>query len=127
MSAAPATLTGLLTFQPSKNWLSQFNWTYTDFTKESTSEKEFDIQIYRMKNTFQFNKYLFVRGIFEYKTQNSNIDNKKITTDALGSFTYIPGTVIHFGYGSIYKNEHYKYNQNSGCNEHYFHKKLVFP
>ena len=44
------------------------------------------------------NKYLFFRGIVEY-----NSFRRRVLTDFLASFTYIPGTVIHFGYGSIYE------------------------
>ena len=43
------------------------------------------------------NKYLFFRGIMEYKTYRT-----ELLTDLLASFTYIPGTVIQFGYGSLY-------------------------
>ena len=34
-----------------------------------------------------------------------------LTTDLLGSFTYIPGTVIHFGYGSLYQKNKWQDNQ----------------
>jgi hypothetical protein len=32
---------------------------------------------------------------------------KRINTDFLASFTYIPGTVIQIGYGSIYEKIHW--------------------
>jgi len=44
------------------------------------------------------NKYLFLRGIVEY-----NSFHRRILTDLLASFTYIPGTVIHIGYGTLYE------------------------
>ncbi len=47
--------------------------------------------------TYQANKYLFGRAIAEY-----NNYRKELLTDFLISFTYIPGTVLHVGYGSIY-------------------------
>ncbi|MBL7083992.1 MAG: hypothetical protein ISS41_10255 [Candidatus Aminicenantes bacterium] len=43
-------------------------------------------------------KYLFFRGIIEY-----NSFRKRLVTDFLASFTYIPGTVMHIGYGSLYE------------------------
>ena len=43
------------------------------------------------------NKYLFFRGVVEY-----NSFRRELLTDLLASFTYIPGTVIQLGYGSIY-------------------------
>ena len=59
--------------------------------------KEYDYTIVRSLNTYQVNKYLFFRVIVEY-----NSFYKELLTDLLASFTYIPGTVIHFGYGSLY-------------------------
>jgi hypothetical protein len=43
-------------------------------------------------------RYLFLRGIAEY-----NSFRKQLVTDLLASFTYIPGTVFHVGYGSLYE------------------------
>jgi hypothetical protein len=54
--------------------------------------------IERLKLTYQFNKYLFIRGILEY-----NGYRKSLLTDFLLSFTYIPGTVCYLGYGSLYE------------------------
>jgi hypothetical protein len=31
-----------------------------------------------------------------------------MTTDYLASFTYIPGTVMHIGYGSLYEKSHWE-------------------
>ena len=68
---------------------------YVDFFRKSDREKIYDYLILRSRNTFQLNKYLFVRGIVEY-----NDFRKRMTLDGLLSFTYIPGTVVHLGYGS---------------------------
>ena len=69
--------------------------TYIDFYRKLDKAKVYDYLILRSRNTFQINKYLFVRGILEY-----NDFYKRMTLDGLVSFTYIPGTVIHLGYGS---------------------------
>ena len=66
--------------------------------REFDSVKEYDYTIIRNRTTYQVNKYLFFRGIFEY-----NSFHKQLMTDLLASFTYIPGTVIHVGYGSLYE------------------------
>jgi len=57
----------------------------------------YDYSIHRLKLTYQLNKYLLFRGITEY-----NSYREELLTDFLASFTYIPGTVIHLGYGSVY-------------------------
>jgi len=56
----------------------------------------YDYPIYWGRLTYQLNRYLFVRGIAEY-----NNYREELLTDFLASFTYIPGTVIHVGYGSL--------------------------
>jgi hypothetical protein len=86
---------GALVYQP----LTQLNFTlvltYIDFYRRADHAKVYDYLILRSRNTFQLNKYLFVRGIVEY-----NDHYKRMTLDGLVSFTYIPGTVVYLGYGS---------------------------
>ena len=71
---------------------------YSNFFRSSDGTKEYDYAIIRSQNTYQVNKYLFFRAIVEY-----NSFYKNLMTDLLASFTYIPGTVIHLGYGSLYE------------------------
>jgi hypothetical protein len=87
----------LLILQPSNKVRSELRLTYADLYRESDSEKIFDYTIIRSKNTLQLNRYLFLRAIVEYNTYK-----KEMLTDFLVSFTYIPGTVVHLGYGSLY-------------------------
>ena len=87
-----------LVFQPSEKFNWSFDFTYADFFREAGSEKIYDYTIVRNRLIYQLNKYLFVRGIVEY-----NAYRRELLTDFLASFTYIPGTVIHFGYGSLYE------------------------
>ncbi|MFZ5517865.1 MAG: DUF5916 domain-containing protein [Candidatus Zhuqueibacterota bacterium] len=84
-------------YQPSENFRSSLDFVYSDFYQESTDTKEYDYSIVRFFNTYQVNKYLFFRAIVEY-----NSFYEELKSDLLASFTYIPGTVIHLGYGSLY-------------------------
>lgn len=43
-------------------------------------------------------RFLVFRGILEY-----NSFRQQLLTDVLALFTYIPGTVIHAGYGSLHE------------------------
>ncbi|MDH4220275.1 MAG: carbohydrate binding family 9 domain-containing protein [Candidatus Aminicenantes bacterium] len=88
----------LLRFLPSEKLHLELSLIYSDFYRDSDSEKEYDYTIFRNKTTFQVNKYLFFRAIVEY-----NSFRNRLMTDFLASFTYIPGTVIHIGYGSLYE------------------------
>ena len=88
-----------LNLQVSDNFNSEWRYTYSDFFRTSTEEKDYDFSIIRSKNTYQVNKYLFFRLIVEY-----NSFSEELASDFLASFTYIPGTVVHIGFGSLYKN-----------------------
>jgi hypothetical protein len=85
-------------YQPLEKFSFGLSYTYIDFYRKSDHRRVYDYGIIRSRNTFQVNKYLFVRAIFEYNTFY-----QRLTTDGLISFTYIPGTVIHLGYGSAYE------------------------
>ncbi len=87
-----------ITYLPTENLSFALNLTYSDFTRSADGSREYDYTIVRSVNTYQVNKYLFVRAIGEYNTFRA-----RLVTDFLASFTYIPGTVIHVGYGSAYE------------------------
>jgi hypothetical protein len=87
-----------LEYQPTEKFDFMIDLTYSDFYRRSDKTKIYDYTILRSFNTFQFNKYLFLRGILEYNTYR-----KRMTLDTLVSFTYIPGTVVYVGYGSAFE------------------------
>jgi hypothetical protein len=88
-------------FYPTNKFSTQFTWTNHIFHGEEVSAEDYNINIYRSKTIFQVNKYLSLRGIVEYHTKD-----KRMLGDALVEFTYIPGTVIHLGYGSTFSKEY---------------------
>jgi len=84
-------------YQPTEKFTSSLSLSYADFFRNSDGGKEYDYLILRSRNTFQINKYLFIRGIGEYNTYH-----RRMVLDFLASFTYIPGTVVHVGYGAAF-------------------------
>jgi len=92
------TLTFQTVFQPTDHFRLELNYTYSDLFRDDDGAKVFKYHITRSKNTYQINKYLFLRAIVEYDSYN-----RDLVSDFLASFTYIPGTVIHVGYGSMYE------------------------
>ncbi|MBN2416284.1 carbohydrate binding family 9 domain-containing protein [bacterium] len=86
-----------LVYQPNQNLNATVSVVYSDLYRADDGTKVFDYAIVRSRNTYQVNRYLFLRAIVEY-----NSFYEQLTTDFLVSFTYIPGTVIHLGYGSRY-------------------------
>jgi len=91
---------GTIDFQPIEQLNLGLSATYINYFRRSDGVKIYDYLILRSRNTFQLNKYLFVRGIVEY-----NDFYKRMTLDGLVSFTYIPGTVVHVGYGSAFEKQ----------------------
>ncbi len=89
-----------INFQPLKKFQSDLILNYSDFYQIENPVMEFNYLIIRSRNTFQITPKLFVRGIVEY-----NSFEKDFLTDFLISFTYIPGTVVHLGYGSLYQKQ----------------------
>jgi len=92
-----------------------FNYLYTDLRQKQNQPVQpgvpdreiYSVDIYNFNTTYQFNKYFFIRGIFRY-----NSYQEKLLTDFLASFTLIPGTVVHLGYGSLYLKNRWVPNAN---------------
>jgi hypothetical protein len=89
-----------LLYQPFDKLSTSLGLSYYDISRSGNREKIYDYTIWRNRTTFQLNRFLFFRGIIEY-----NNYWKRISADFLASFTYIPGTVIYLGYGSIYEKQ----------------------
>lgn len=85
-------------YLPFEKLHTQITLTFQDLYNKPDKSKVFDYLLARGKLTWQVNKYLFFRGILEY-----NDYRESLKTDFLASFTYIPGTVFHIGYGSFYE------------------------
>lgn len=90
-------ITSGITFLPSDKLHTEFSMVFQDFYRESDGIKIYDYLISRAKITYQVNRYLFFRTIGEY-----NSFREELLIDLLASFTYIPGTVLHIGYGSLF-------------------------
>lgn len=87
-------LSFFLNIQPITRLESIFTVKREIYKGRETSDNDYTISILRNKTTYHINKYFLLRGIVEYDSED-----KQILIDALAEFTYIPGTVIHLGYG----------------------------
>lgn len=85
-------------YKPSSKFHIDLSYTYSDFYDSASGDQEYNYSILRGKLTYQMNKYFFIRAISEY-----NGYYETVLTDFLASFTYIPGTVVYLGYGSVYE------------------------
>lgn len=109
-----------LDYQPTDKFTSSLSLRYTDFYRESDGNEEYDYLIVRSRNTFQINKYLFIRGIGEYNTYR-----RRLVLDFLASFTYIPGTVVHVGYGAAFDRLSWE-NREYVEDDHFLERKRGF-
>ncbi len=87
-----------LRYQPIEKFDFSLSLDNSRFSRRSDGKRVYDYTILWNRNTFQVNKYLFLRAIIEY-----NFYRKRLTADGLVSFTYIPGTVCYVGYGSAFE------------------------
>lgn len=97
---------GYFTFQPNVKVSQSFDIYHQTFNRSSDHEHIYDIQIINSRTTYQFNKYFFVRAILQYDSYE-----ERLLTDFLASFTFIPGTVLHLGYGSIFERRKWHQDQ----------------
>lgn len=93
-----------LVLQPNKKFNQKFSYVHSDFST-TDGQKLYEVNLLYSRTTYQFNKYFFLRAILQY-----NSYQKRLLTDFLASFTLIPGTVLHVGYGGIYENREWQGN-----------------
>jgi len=86
------------TLTPSDRFSTTLDLTHQEFNRRSDETREWRYQLYRSTINYQPSKVLLFRTILEY-----NAYRDRLTTDLLASFNYFPGTVVHLGYGSIYR------------------------
>ncbi len=84
--------------QPFSTLNVTLSWIHANLYRSDTGEEIFDYPITRIRITYQPNEHFFLRAITE-----RNAYKRQILTDYLASYTYVPGTVIYLGYGSLYK------------------------
>jgi hypothetical protein len=70
---------------------------YADLFSLGNGGRLFSTTILRQSTTWQLNRFLFFRAIAEYNTYY-----RRLSGDFLASFTWIPGTVLQAGYGSVF-------------------------
>jgi len=95
-----------LTLEPITKLQVGLNYTYSKFKDKQTRQEIYSLDLYNLNATYQFNKYFFLRGILRYDSLQ-----EKLLTDVLASFTLIPGTVVHLGYGSLYLKNQWQNNR----------------
>jgi hypothetical protein len=84
--------------------ISQFvQYTYQDLRHPVTDDTLYDVGISTSRTTYQMNRYLFFR-----LTAQHDSSRDVVLGDFLISFTFIPGTVLHLGYGTLLEDRYWQ-------------------
>jgi hypothetical protein len=86
------------TIQPNQHLSQGFDFFRTRFWRPSTGEQIYAINIVNARTTYQFDKHFLVRVLGRYDSSQ-----KRLLTDFLASYEFVPGTVAHVGYGALFE------------------------
>jgi hypothetical protein len=89
-----------LDFQPNQHLTQGIDINTVRFNRVSTGERIYSVNIVNTKTTYQFDKHFLVRFLAQYDSSA-----KRVLTDLLASYEFVPGTVAHVGYGSLYEKD----------------------
>ena len=84
--------------QPNQHLNLELNGNLVRFDRASTGERVYNVNIVNSKTTYQFDKHFLVRFLTQYDSSA-----ERVLTDLLASYEFVPGTVVHAGYGSLYE------------------------
>ena len=86
------------TIQPNQHLSQNLEYSNVRFTRPTTGALVYDVDIVNSKTTYQFDKHFLVRFLAQYDSSRD-----RVLTDFLASYEFVPGTVFHVGYGSLYE------------------------
>ncbi len=91
---------GGIELQPNPHVNQRIEINTVRFTRASTGERTYSVNIVNSKTTYQFDKHFLVRFLAQFDSSA-----KRVLTDLLASYEFVPGTVFHAGYGSLYEKD----------------------
>lgn len=86
------------TWQPNEHFSQNVSYNAVRFRRADTGARVFDVDIVNAKTVYQFDKHFLVRLIEQFDSSRH-----QLLTDLLASYEFVPGTVFHAGYGSLYE------------------------
>jgi len=88
------------TLQPNRHFSQAANYSRVRFDRASTGERVYTVNIVNTRTTYQFNKRFLVRALEQFDSSR-----RRLLTDVLASYEFMPGTVFHAGYGSLFEKD----------------------
>jgi hypothetical protein len=86
------------TLQPNQHISQNVNYNRVEFNRASDGQRVYTVNIVYLRSTYQFNKRFLVRAIEQFDSSR-----RRLLTDLLASYEFVPGTVFYAGYGSLYE------------------------
>ena len=86
------------TFQPNQHLSLGLEGNTSKLDRQSTGENVYNVLALNSRTTYQFDKHFLVRLLTQYDSSSH-----RVLTDFLASYEFVPGTVFHAGYGSLYE------------------------
>ena len=86
------------TVQPNQHLSLNLDASRNRFWRLWTGPDVYVVNIVNGRTTYQFDKHFLVRVLVRYDSSQS-----RVLTDFLASYEFVPGTVFHAGYGSLYE------------------------
>jgi hypothetical protein len=86
------------TIQPNQHLSQDLEFSRVRFWRPETGVDVYDVNIVNSRTTYQFDKHFLVRFLARYDSSQ-----ERVLTDLLASYEFVPGTVFHAGYGSLYE------------------------
>jgi hypothetical protein len=87
-----------LTLQPNQHLSQSIEGNTSRLARASNGELVYDVYAVNSRTTYQFDKHFLVRFLAQYDSSGH-----RLLTDLLASYEFVPGTVFHAGYGSLYE------------------------
>jgi hypothetical protein len=85
-----------VTLQPSQRFNQNISVNSVRFNRASNGEQIYKVNIANLRTTYQFSRRFLIRAIEQFDSSR-----KRVLTDFLASYEFVPGTVFHAGYGSL--------------------------
>jgi hypothetical protein len=86
------------TVQPNQHLSQSIDFSRNRFWRPGTGVDVYAVNIVNSRTTYQFDKHFLVRMLARYDSSQY-----RVLTDFLASYEFVPGTVFHAGYGSLYE------------------------
>jgi hypothetical protein len=86
------------TIQPNQHLSQSLELSRNRFWRPGTGVDVYAVNIVNSRTTYQFDKHFLVRLLARYDSLQ-----RRVLTDFLGSYEFVPGTVFHAGYGALFE------------------------